>query len=250
MVPRGAGPLRDAAPANRQLRACGEARQDAWKGEQSKRSGQRNSRRDERLGRSGKGGRVDTVLTCVRGGSCAAAGSRGQPASTAPCASVLRSPASILAEPGPGSGPARPAASHSADPSQVDHLRVRSKRIARRRATTLRTRRSSPAAHATTFGRAHLGGMLMAGPSADFSHGYARASAQSQQLALWLGFAAGRFAVRRLDRASTESGCRVFRGSKARRPVLYPRCSRSSATPTRLRAARIVARARVRRLTQ
>jgi hypothetical protein len=67
-----------------------------------------------------------------------------------------------------------------------------------------RSRRSSGHSHAARlrnaalftgsarrdFGRAHLGGLLMAGPSADINHGYARAPPQPRQLAIGPGFAA------------------------------------------------------------
>lgn len=134
-------------------------------------------RRDERLGRTGKGGRVDAGLTCVRDGSCAAAGvTRAAGFDGSVRVGVA---GAGFDTGGAGSGLGSGSAGRvTLGGSEAGGSSARA--LAANRATA-----SNDAAHATVFagstrdnlGRAHLGGLLMAGPSADFSHGYARASA-------------------------------------------------------------------------
>jgi hypothetical protein len=150
-------------------------------------------RRDERLGRTGKGGRVDAVLTCVRGGSCAAAGVTRAAGFDGTVRVGVAGAGFDTGGAGSGFGSGS-AGSVTLGGSEPGGWGSSARALEGKSATA-----SNDAAHATVFvgtstrdnlGRAHLGGLLMAGPSADFSHGYARASAQSQQLAIWLGFAA------------------------------------------------------------
>jgi hypothetical protein len=151
-------------------------------------------RRDERSGRSRKSGRVDTVPSCARGRSCGAAGvTRAADFEGTVRVGVARAGFDTGgAGSGLGSGSDGSVTLGGSDAGGCGSS-ARALEASRANSATA----SIDAAHTVfagstrdNLGRAHLGGLLMAGPSADFSHGYARASAQSQQLAIGLGFAA------------------------------------------------------------